>query len=96
MGNPTKRQGEKRLGDEPSGYSRVPPQQSHPHSSSVSHRLSCNASRDRAPCFRLLRLDRAFPSCVFGPVDLSHGRQRWIAKACRLRLSVLQPFMSLQ
>ena len=59
----------------------------------ASIRFTARNSLDLAPCFRLLRLERAFPSFVFGPVDRSHGRQRCIAKACRLRLSMLQPFM---
>ena len=39
----------------------------------------------RAPPRSAFRELRAFPSALRGPVECSHGRQRWIAADCRCR-----------
>lgn len=43
------------------------------------------------PPLSALRLDRALPASLRGPVDCCHGFQRRIASACRARRSGVQP-----
>lgn len=48
-------------------------------------------SSGRSPPFQAFLAALAFPSTLRGPVACSHGRQFWIACACRRRRSGVQP-----
>jgi len=55
--------------------------------------LTVSRHRRQCPPRYAFREHRAFPSAVRGPVDLSHGRQRFMARASRARRSAVQPFV---
>ena len=49
--------------------------------------LNISRSLRHSPPFHPLRATNALPGSLFGPVDCSHGFQRFIASACCLRCS---------